>query len=111
MINDAKGFSDKGYGVHGNRRAPLAVDVKNMRGSSMLRERRHLGARMRVVKDHNVAKTHIAPLNVGTLTCRSCELAAALEDRRIDLCAVEETRWSGNKSKDNRARLQVSLQR
>ncbi|EYC06532.1 hypothetical protein Y032_0075g943 [Ancylostoma ceylanicum] len=55
---------------------------------------------MRVVKDHNVAKTRIATLNVGTLTGRSCELAAALEHRRMDLCAVQETRWSGNKSKD-----------
>ncbi|EYC09777.1 hypothetical protein Y032_0059g3047 [Ancylostoma ceylanicum] len=36
---------------------------------------------------------HIATLNVGTLTSRSCELAAALEDRRIDL-------YAGNKSKD-----------
>ncbi|EYC37918.1 hypothetical protein Y032_0757g2100 [Ancylostoma ceylanicum] len=55
---------------------------------------------MRIVKDHNAAKTRIATLNVGTLTGRSCELAAALENRRIDLCAVQETRWSGNKSKD-----------
>ncbi|EYB98255.1 hypothetical protein Y032_0133g1803 [Ancylostoma ceylanicum] len=44
--------------------------------------------------------TRIAFLNVGTLTGRSRELAAALEDRRIDLRAVQETRWSGNKSKD-----------
>ncbi|EYC37026.1 hypothetical protein Y032_0834g2591 [Ancylostoma ceylanicum] len=40
---------------------------------------------MRIFKDHNVAKTRIATLNVGTLTGRSCELAAAFEDRRIDL--------------------------
>ncbi|KAL6728322.1 hypothetical protein Aduo_010103 [Ancylostoma duodenale] len=55
---------------------------------------------MRIVKDHNVATTRIATLNVGTLTGRSCELAAALEHRRIDLCAVQETRWSGTKSKE-----------
>ena len=55
---------------------------------------------MRIVKDHNVAKTRIATLNVGTLTGRSCKLAAALDHRRMDLCAVQETRWSGNKSKD-----------
>ncbi|EYC05841.1 hypothetical protein Y032_0080g1394 [Ancylostoma ceylanicum] len=55
---------------------------------------------MRVVKDHNVAKTRITTLNATTLTGRSCELAAALEHRRIDLCAIQETRWSGNKSKD-----------
>ena len=66
----------------------------------MLRERRHRGASRRVVKEDNVAKTRIATLNVGTLTGRSCELAAALERRRIDICAVQETRWSGSKSKD-----------
>ncbi|EYC26827.1 hypothetical protein Y032_0010g984 [Ancylostoma ceylanicum] len=66
----------------------------------MLRERRHRGASRRVVMDQNVAKTRIATLNVGTLTGRSHELAAALQRRRIDLCAVQETRWSGRKSKD-----------
>ncbi|EYC09242.1 hypothetical protein Y032_0061g3230 [Ancylostoma ceylanicum] len=55
---------------------------------------------MRVVKDHNVAKTRIATLNVGTLTGRSCELTAALDHRRIDLCAVQKMRWYSNKSKD-----------
>ncbi|VDL84134.1 unnamed protein product [Nippostrongylus brasiliensis] len=45
-------------------------------------------------------KTSVATLNVGTLTGRSSELAAALEHRRNDLCALQETRWSGSKSRD-----------
>ncbi|EYC04248.1 hypothetical protein Y032_0089g2307 [Ancylostoma ceylanicum] len=66
----------------------------------MLRERRHRRASRRVVRDLNVAKTRTATLNVGTLTGRSFELAAAVQHRRNDLCAVQETRWSGSKSKD-----------
>ncbi|XGW35842.1 hypothetical protein V3C99_019211, partial [Haemonchus contortus] len=45
-------------------------------------------------------KTRVATLNVGTLTGRSYELAEALERRRIDFCAVQETRWSCCKSRD-----------
>ncbi|VDP06041.1 unnamed protein product [Heligmosomoides polygyrus] len=37
---------------------------------------------------------------LGTLTGRSCELAEALERRRVDFCAVQETRWSCRKSRD-----------
>ncbi|EYC40570.1 hypothetical protein Y032_0606g581 [Ancylostoma ceylanicum] len=66
----------------------------------MLRERRYRGASRRVAKHHNVAKTRIAILNVGTLSDRPCKLAAALEHRRTDLCAAQETKWSANKSKD-----------
>ncbi|EYC26930.1 hypothetical protein Y032_0009g431 [Ancylostoma ceylanicum] len=73
-------------GIDAHLRGPMSVE--NMRGSSMLRERRHRGASRRVVKNHNVSKTRIATLNVGTLTSRSCELAAALERRRINICAV-----------------------
>ncbi|EYC32663.1 hypothetical protein Y032_0002g1030 [Ancylostoma ceylanicum] len=57
--------------------------------------------------DQNVAKTRIATLNVGTLTGRSHEQAAALQRRRIDLCAVQETRWSGSKSKDIRGGFKI----
>ncbi|VDP59630.1 unnamed protein product, partial [Heligmosomoides polygyrus] len=53
-----------------------------------------------VRKSRNVGKTRVATLNVGTLTGRSCELAEALERRRIDLCGVQETRWSCCKSRD-----------
>ncbi|VDL74066.1 unnamed protein product [Nippostrongylus brasiliensis] len=45
-------------------------------------------------------KTLVATLNVGALTGRSSELAAALEHRKIDLCALQETRWSSSKSRD-----------
>ncbi|EYC44370.1 hypothetical protein Y032_0463g1909 [Ancylostoma ceylanicum] len=101
MIMTSNGFEKKATastGVDAHSRGP--VSVKNMRGSSVLRERRHRGASRRVVEDFNVTKTRIATLNVGTLTGRSYELAAALQRRRIDLCAVQETRWSGSKSKD-----------
>ena len=42
----------------------------------------------------------MATLNVGTLSGRCAELVAALGKRRIDICAVQETRWSGSKSRD-----------
>ncbi|WKY05395.1 hypothetical protein Q1695_005977 [Nippostrongylus brasiliensis] len=46
--------------------------------------------------------THRAECSTQPLysNCRSSELAAALEYRRIDLCALQETRWSGSKSRD-----------
>ncbi|VDL75433.1 unnamed protein product [Nippostrongylus brasiliensis] len=47
-------------------------------------------------KCKNNDKIRVATLNVGTLTGRSSELAAALEHRSIDLCALQETRCSGN---------------
>ncbi|VDP11805.1 unnamed protein product [Heligmosomoides polygyrus] len=44
--------------------------------------------------------TRVATLNVGTLTGGSCEVVEALERRRVDFYAVQETRWSCRKSKD-----------
>ena len=61
---------------------------------------RHRGATRLVQKSGNVWKARLATLNVGTLTGRSYELAEALERRKIDLCAVQETRWSGCQSRD-----------
>ncbi|XGW10231.1 hypothetical protein V3C99_012037 [Haemonchus contortus] len=69
-----------------------------MRGSPV--QGRHRGATRLVQKSRNVWKTRVATLNVGTLTGRSYELAEALERRRIDFCAVQETRWSCCKSRD-----------
>ncbi|VDO78489.1 unnamed protein product [Heligmosomoides polygyrus] len=69
-----------------------------MRGSLM--RGRHRGATELVRKSRNVGKTCVATLNVGTLTGRSCELVEALERRKIDFCAVQETRWSCSKSRD-----------
>uniref|UniRef100_A0A914UMX3 Endonuclease/exonuclease/phosphatase domain-containing protein n=1 Tax=Plectus sambesii TaxID=2011161 RepID=A0A914UMX3_9BILA len=47
-----------------------------------------------------VQETRFAMLNVGLLTGRTTELAAALKHRRVDICALQETRWSGQKSRD-----------
>ncbi|XGW01098.1 hypothetical protein V3C99_013785 [Haemonchus contortus] len=69
-----------------------------MRGSPV--QGRHRGATKLVRKPRNVWKTRVATLNVGTLTGRLYELAEALERRRIDFCAVQETRWSCCKSRD-----------
>nr|CDJ90125.1 Endonuclease exonuclease phosphatase domain containing protein [Haemonchus contortus] len=69
-----------------------------MRGSPV--QGRHRGATKLVRKLRNVWKTRVATLNVGTLTGRLYELAEALERRRIDFCAVQETRWSCCKSRD-----------
>lgn len=44
--------------------------------------------------------TRFATLNVGSMTGRAAEVAAALKERRIDVCAVQETRWAGAKSRD-----------
>uniref|UniRef100_A0A7I4Z3N8 Reverse transcriptase domain-containing protein n=1 Tax=Haemonchus contortus TaxID=6289 RepID=A0A7I4Z3N8_HAECO len=69
-----------------------------MRRSSV--QGRHRGATKLVRKPRNVWKTRVATLNVGPLTGRLYELAEALERRRIDFCAVQETRWSCCKSRD-----------
>nr|CDJ85577.1 Endonuclease exonuclease phosphatase domain containing protein [Haemonchus contortus] len=69
-----------------------------MRGSPV--QGRHRGATKLVRKPCNVWKTRVATLNVGTLTGRLYELAEALERRRIEFCAVQETRWSCCKSRD-----------
>ncbi|VDP07091.1 unnamed protein product [Heligmosomoides polygyrus] len=58
------------------------------------------GATELVRKSRNVGKTRVATLNVGTLTGRSCELVEALERRKVDFCAVQETRCSCSKSRD-----------
>ena len=75
------------------------ASVESMRGSSV--QGRHRGATRLVQNPFSEArKVRIATLNVGTLTGRSCELAEALERRRVDICAVQETRWSSCKSRD-----------
>lgn len=55
----------------------------------------------RVVSSNRTKQlTKFATLNVGSLTGRSGELADTLRRRRIDVCSVQETRWSGDKSRD-----------
>ncbi|WKY11555.1 hypothetical protein Q1695_003267 [Nippostrongylus brasiliensis] len=63
-------------------------------------ERQPRGPRKPARKCKSMVKTRAATLNVGTLTGRSSELVAALEHRRIDLCALQEARRSGSKSRD-----------
>ncbi|VDP40324.1 unnamed protein product [Heligmosomoides polygyrus] len=60
---------------------------------------RHRSATELVRKSRNVSRTRVATLNVDTLTGRSCQLDEALERRGVDLCAVQETRWSCSKSR------------
>ena len=40
-------------------------------------------------------KLRIASLNVGTMRGRASEIVETLARRRIDICAVQETRWRG----------------
>ncbi|VDO19305.1 unnamed protein product [Heligmosomoides polygyrus] len=58
------------------------------------------GGTVLVQKFRNVSKARVTTLNVGTLSDRSFELAETLERKKIDLCAVQETRWSCSKSRD-----------
>ncbi|VDO60200.1 unnamed protein product [Heligmosomoides polygyrus] len=74
-----------------------STSVRSMRESLM--RGRHRGATEPVRKPRNVSRSRVATLNVGTLTGRSCELVEELERRRVDFCAVQETRWSCCKSR------------
>ena len=40
-------------------------------------------------------KLRIASLNVGTMLGKASEIVEILATRRIDICAVQETRWRG----------------
>ncbi|VDL71369.1 unnamed protein product [Nippostrongylus brasiliensis] len=113
---DVKATASAGTDAHS--RSP--VSGESMRGSSMKgrhrgvtklvhecqsevvskQERQPRGSSKPAQKCKNNVKTRVATLNVGTLTGRSSELAAALEHRRIDLCALQEARWPGSKSRD-----------
>ncbi|VDO71602.1 unnamed protein product [Heligmosomoides polygyrus] len=74
------------------------ASVRSMRRSLM--RGRHRRATELVRKSLNVNRIRVATPNVGTLAGRSCELDEALERRRVDFCAVQETRWSCRKSRD-----------
>ncbi|VDO21914.1 unnamed protein product [Heligmosomoides polygyrus] len=75
-----------------------SASVRSMRGSLM--RGGHRGATVLAQKSRNVGKTRVTTLNVGTLSGRSFELAEALERRKVDFYAVQETRWSCSKSRD-----------
>ena len=67
------------------------VNVKNMQGLPSQGRRR---------LNKLAHRFCLASLNVGTMSGGHNEVAKALERRHIDLCAVQETRWSGQKSYD-----------
>lgn len=69
--------------------------------SSRLCKGWHRWASRRVSKSFDVGKARIATLNVITLSGCPCELAAELEGRRVELYAIQETRWWEGKSKDD----------
>ncbi|VDO19525.1 unnamed protein product [Heligmosomoides polygyrus] len=96
MVYDSSSFSRSAY-AGADAHSQSTASVENMRGSLM--RGRHRGATELVRKFRNVSRTRVASLNVGTFTGRSCELVEALERRRVDLCAVKETRWSCRKSR------------
>ena len=47
-------------------------------------------------------RLRIGTLNVGTMTSRSREFVREPKKRKVDIAAVQETRWNGGKSKDLR---------
>ena len=55
-------------------------------------------ARKSSVKD-KYKTIRIATINIGALTGRSAELMEILKERNIDICAIQETKWSGAKAK------------
>ncbi|VDP29299.1 unnamed protein product [Heligmosomoides polygyrus] len=74
------------------------VSLKSIGGPLM--RGRHRGATQLIWKSRKASRIRVATLNVGTLTGRPCELVEALVRRRVDFCAVQETRWSCRKSRD-----------
>ena len=51
-------------------------------------------------RTRSVKVLRIASLNVGSMTSRGRELADVLKRRRIDIAAIQETRWPGAESKE-----------
>ncbi|EYB83793.1 hypothetical protein Y032_0329g2669 [Ancylostoma ceylanicum] len=98
MVYDVKWIQEEGYGVHGNRCALAGPGECGKYARVLDASRTAASWGKQAGYELNVAKTRIATSNVGTLTGLLHELAAALQRRRIDLCAVQETRWSGSKS-------------
>ncbi|WKY13292.1 hypothetical protein Q1695_004255 [Nippostrongylus brasiliensis] len=90
----------RGSSMQGRRRGVTKLVHECLDEVVSKQERQPRGPSKPARKCKNNVKTRVATLNVGTLTGRSSELAAALEHRRIDLCALQETRWSGSKSRD-----------
>uniref|UniRef100_A0A914W1M5 Uncharacterized protein n=1 Tax=Plectus sambesii TaxID=2011161 RepID=A0A914W1M5_9BILA len=54
--------------------------------------------RRRLKKSAGKQQIHLATLNIGTLKGRYRELAAMLKAQRINIAAIQETRWKGAKA-------------
>ncbi|VDL71282.1 unnamed protein product [Nippostrongylus brasiliensis] len=94
------GESMRGSSMQGRHRGVTKLVCECQSEVVSKRERQPRGPSKPARKCENKVKTRVATLNVRTLTGRSSELGAALEHRRINLCALQETRWSGSKSRD-----------
>ncbi|CAD7087538.1 unnamed protein product [Hermetia illucens] len=88
-----------------NARASTSVDaagrapVLSRNGQGFLTHGRRQDV-SKLVRTQRTKQTRVCTLNVGTLTGKTEELARALRKRCIDICALQETRWSGAKSCD-----------
>lgn len=82
------------------RRGPVLLI--NTRGFPTHGRRRDLSNPVQCYKNTNKAheKMRVASLNIGTLTSRTEELAMMLRRRKIDVCTLQETKWSGAKAYD-----------
>ena len=58
--------------------------------------RPHNNQRQNRIHQNQRQRLRIATINVGTMTGRGHDLAKQLERRRVDICAVQETRWKGS---------------
>ena len=70
----------------------------NKRGLPTHGRRRDVSKRVRSNNNEACEKIRIASLNIGMLTGKPEELAEMLRRRRIDICTLQETRWSGAKA-------------
>lgn len=96
MFKTIASNSTRAYtGIDATRNDPILS--KNSRG--FLAHGRRQDANKRVQLKENT-KIRVASLNIGTLTGKTEELAMMLRRRRIDICTLQETRWSGTKSYD-----------
>ncbi|XP_037794182.1 craniofacial development protein 2-like [Penaeus monodon] len=63
-------------------------------------EKRGLPHQERVRPKRRAQKLRIGTFNVGTMTGRGRALTELMRRRKVDIMCVQETRWSGNKSKE-----------
>ncbi|XP_063595401.1 uncharacterized protein LOC134772363 [Penaeus indicus] len=63
-------------------------------------EKRGLSHQERVWPKRRTQKLKIGTINVGTMTGRGRALTGLMRRRKVDIMCVQETRWSGKKSKE-----------